>query len=303
MILMLTAATPSPALAEPIPDAADMQALETGVPAQPWYPDGYYDIRIAAEAEVAEAPSLPDTASRKPGDPFNLVDCRAEKVAPDVGDPLLVKYGNVALDTARLRAGLAALHYPAALYADPLLAFEKARIASANAGIATTVNSYAQLAAATEANRLRAAPDLPQILASGTCGAPAPVGTLPGVKQPSSAVKPSKSAPPTRVAAPPPRPAMARPPSVPSVIFSTLPGAGELLMINAFAFKVCIRKQPNPWDRFACKWNEIETGVAKPMAGRFVYQIKWPDGTVRKGTREIIPANGGAPVTFKKVGS
>ena len=77
-------------------------------------------------------------------------------------------------------------------------------------------------------------------------------------------------------------------------------------MINAFAFKVCTRKKPDPWDRFACKWNEIETGVDQTLSGRYVYQVKWPDGTVHKGTREIVPSYDDEPkvtVTFKKTGS
>ncbi len=95
-------------------------------------------------------------------------------------------------------------------------------------------------------------------------------------------------------------------PSPTGVTLATVPAAGEVLLINAFAFKVCMRKQADPWDRFACKWNEVETGIARPLSGRFVYQVRWPDGTVRKGTREIIAGQNGAAastVTFKKTGS
>ena len=90
------------------------------------------------------------------------------------------------------------------------------------------------------------------------------------------------------------------------MIVRTSPPLGEVLMINAFAFKVCTRKKPDPWDRFACKWNEIETGVDQTLSGRYVYQVKWPDGTVRRGTREIVPSYDDEPkvtVTFKKTGS
>ena len=100
----------------------------------------------------------------------------------------------------------------------------------------------------------------------------------------------------------PPRPATAVPRRAPGVTFVTQPPEGEVLMISAFAFKVCVLRKPDPWDRFACRWNEIETGAAKPMSGRFVYQVKWPDGTVRKGTREIAPG-GSSTVTFRKAGS
>ena len=126
---------------------------------------------------------------------------------------------------------------------------------------------YQRLAKAVEANRQRLAPQLPKVVADGGCGA--------GEGS--------------------------------AVIVKTSPPQGEVLLINAFAFKVCTRKKPDPWDRFACKWNEVETGVEKRLSGRYVYQVKWPDGTVRKGTREIVPnyedEDVAAVVTFKKTGS
>ena len=54
------------------------------------------------------------------------------------------------------------------------------------------------------------------------------------------------------------------------------------------------------------KQDEWETGVARTKPyGRFVYQVKWPDGVVRKGTREIVPdiEEQAVTVTFRKTGS
>ena len=321
-MLMLLAAVASPVTAtakEPI-DAAGLKAIETRVPPQSWYPDGYYDIRIAAEGQVADFPRETLTMDWGDGQPpyYDVVDCNAEYVSLDETDPLTARYGPVALEVARLRAEFERMKYPLAVYAGPLLEFEKAKIeeaktapepvseaemseamameasAAADAAVAeaaadaaadaasmeaappadggmdeteTYNDPYFLLAKAVEANRERLAPKLPKVLADGGCGA--------GEGS--------------------------------SVIVKTVPPQGEVLLINAFAFKVCTRKKPDPWDRFACKWNEIETGVEKQLSGRYVYQVKWPDGTVRKGTRDIVPNYEdeavAAVVTFKKVGS
>lgn len=323
-MLMLLAAVASPVTAtakEPL-DAAGLKAIETKVPPQSWYPDGYYDIRIAAEGQVADFPRDTLTMDWGDGQPpyYDVIDCNAEYVSLDATDPLTARYGPVALEVARLRAEFERMKYPLAVYAAPLREFEKAKIEEAKAapepvseaemsdamakeagaaadaavaeaaadaamaadaasmeaappadggmdGSAAYDDPYFQLAKAVEANRERLAPKLPKVLADGGCGA--------GEGS--------------------------------AVIVKTVPPQGEVLMINAFAFKVCTRKKPDPWDRFACKWNEIETGVEKPLSGRYVYQVKWPDGTVRKGTRDIVPnyddETVATVVTFKKTGS
>jgi len=299
-MLMLVAALASPVTAgakEPI-GAAGLKAIEAKVPPQGWYPDGYYDIRIAAEGQIADFPRDTLTMDWGDGQPpyYDVIDCNAEYVSLDETDPLTARYGGVALEVARLRAEFERMKYPVPVYAEPLLAFEKAMIEDAKAapepmseadiaaadaameadaldaaaepadGGGFENDPYYRLAKAVEANRARLAPKLPKVVADGGCGA--------GEGNP--------------------------------VIVRTSPPQGEVLMINAFAFKVCTRKKPDPWDRFACKWNEIETGVDQTLSGRYVYQVKWPDGTVRKGTREIVPSYDDEPkvtVTFKKTGS
>lgn len=265
-------------------DMAAMKALETAIPRQSWYPDGYYDVRIAAEAQVAEFPRPATDLPATPDRGYNLVACNAEKIGFDASDPLMARYGNTALEVARLGAELRRMNYPASLYAEPLLAFERDRLAAADGQ--SVDDPYSTLADALEAARARLEPGLSSVFAFDECTPP------PG------------AAPPPRPTTSPKPTAAITPRAAPGVTFATQPPAGEVLMINAFAFKVCVRKQPNPWDRFACRWNEIETGIARPMSGRFVYQVTWPDGTVRKGTREIVAPPGTATsVTFRKTGS
>lgn len=282
---LLLLASPPTAAAQEAEEAAAMRAIEATVPHQDWYPTGYYDIRIAAEAEVAEIAAQPAAVRpATPGGDFNLIACDAQKIDPRASDPLLQRYGYVALETSRLRGQISRLGYPASAAAEPLLAFERDRIAVADGGDGTR-DPYEALAEALNAARPGTGA-LPEVFAFAEC-------TPPPMAAPSPAPVPRRGA------------AAFRAPRAPGVTFVTQPPAGEVLLINAFAFKVCTRRQANPWDRFACQWNEVETGIAKPLSGRFVYQVRWPDGTVRKGTRELLSGQSGAAatVTFRKTGS
>lgn len=306
---MLLAAIASPVTTmakEPI-DAAGLKAIEAKVPRQSWYPEGYYDVRIAAEAEQRETPvatrDILGDWNDGEGKRYDVIDCGAEPPPALEVDPVTARYGFVASEIARIRSDLDRLKFPPSLYAEPLLAFERGEIEAATKGPDPQQQAieaakweaaaaeaerlgqeppaypedlsaesdeiedpYSTLATAIEANRARLAPKLPKVVAEGGCGA--------GGAGP--------------------------------VIVKTVPPQGEVLLVNAFAFKVCTRKVPDPWDRFKCKWTEIETDVKKSLAGRYVYQVTWPDGTVRKGTRDIVPeydTDEAVTVTFKKAGS
>ncbi|KTE40048.1 MULTISPECIES: hypothetical protein [unclassified Sphingopyxis] len=296
MMAALTALTgPVAAEAQTPPDAAALKAIEAKVPPQGWYPEGYYDVRIAAEAQVAEHPrAVKDLVfdwDDGNGKRYDIIDCSAEYYTDSAEyDAVTLRYVTDAVDISRIRSELERLGFPLAVYAEPLAAFERARVEAAaklserEVRIAAGVEMPAEdepypddvgdyedsaeykFVQAVEANRKRLAPKLPAVTLEGGCGA-------------------GDGAP---------------------VIVKTSPPGGEVLLVNAFAFKVCTRKKTDPWDRFACKWNEIETGVEKQLSGRYVYQVKWPDGVVRKGTREIIAGPDGDPastVTFRKTGS
>ena len=70
-------------------------------------------------------------------------------------------------------------------------------------------------------------------------------------------------------------------------------------MISRFRFQVCRAREIDPWDIEECPWNEIETDRVQQLSGRFRYQIRWTDGTERRGMRVID--NG--THTFRKDGS
>lgn len=267
--------------------AADLTKLERKVPVQPWYPEGYYDVRIAAEGEATAYPrALSDILFMMDGKKtYDTVDCGREYVVPDAADPVTTRYGDVAMEIAQLRSEFERMGFPLAVYDEPLRIYERALIDEARAkplaeeaddNTAAPQNEeeydyekapYSVFAKAVEANRQRLAPKLPVVIADGGCGDG-------GLDQ--------------------------------QTIIRTVPPSGEVLLVNAFAFKVCTRKLKNPWDRFACRWNEVETGKATDLSGRYVYQVRWPDGTVKRGTREIYPefeATEPNIVTIRKTGN
>jgi hypothetical protein len=289
--LLLALGSPAAVFAQEgaVTDAEQMTALEAAIPKQDWYPDGYYDLRLAAEAEIAERAQTVGTAAADPAK-INLRTCTPPDLGIDGIDPALRGQAGIAIETARVRAALVGAQFPAFVYETPLAIFERDRLA----GQTSKNAAYGELVSQLNFGFRPPTPALPFVTADDDCPPPPP----PPPESAGPTPKPRKPGIPKAAAVvpPPPRPA--------GILFVTDPPADELLMINAFAFKVCTRKQPDPWDRFQCRWNEIETGVAKPMSGRFVYQVKWPDGTIRKGTREVAPGPGGsATVTFRKTGS
>lgn len=335
---------------EALPDAGLMARLAADLPVRTWYPEGYYDVRLAAEAQVAETPrdlrAYVGACGGGGGQCYDPVDLLPRHIGAGESDPAVRRYGNVALDVARLAQELARAGYPAAIYEAPLLRYEQTLVEAArddSLSAATATAALQRLATAVEANRAVQTPGLPCIMdvedyaarvvvvrSSGPSAGAHPAGkklaseakitlkagdriellTANGLRTLTGPGTFSVGQPPAGVlgallASPAPRRAVGavrggRAPV--GVTLQTNPPSGEVLMLSAFAFRICQRKNADPWDRFQCRWNEIETGVARPLSGRFVYQVRWPDGTVRKGSREIAPDQSG-PVTFKKVGS
>jgi hypothetical protein len=284
----------APAEARAPATAAELKRIEAEVPPQDWYPEGYYDARIAAAAELAEAPVAKRDLAPDWGDGarYDILGCGGFFITPEESDEATQRYGNTALEIARMRRDLVTIGYPADVYAAPLATYERHLVEQAKRRTPDQVlmalgigpdeiydalpeaedeaevgePPEAALARTIEANRARMARHLPGVIADGGCG----------------------DAPPA------------------PVILRTEPPGGEVLLISAFAFKVCTRKLPNPWDRFTCRWKEVETGKPAEIRGRTVYQIRWPDGAARRGIREFeLNYNDNTPttVTFRKTGS
>jgi hypothetical protein len=349
LVLLFAGASPVAAQDDMLPDAAAMDALAADVKKRSWYPDGYYDVRLAAEAQVAEAPRSPQaylTACAEGGNCFDPVDPLPLRINSDENDPAVRRYGDIALAVSRLRQELKQTGYPTAVYAEPLEAYERTLVGSVADGEAKDVEADAArtLTTAIEANRKRLSPKLPPVIAYDA--AAAVVYTVvsrsfgPSAKAYPAGKKLAKGTPiPLRVGdrlellnagnsrtisgpgiykagdlGPMPTAALptlapqtrgvrtgaVRGDGVPRTSFVTSPPNAEVWLVSAFAFRVCQRKKTDPWDRMGCRWTEIQTGANKPLSGRFIYQVRWPDGTVRRGARDIAPSD---EVRFRKVGS
>lgn len=72
------------------------------------------------------------------------------------------------------------------------------------------------------------------------------------------------------------------------------PGNGQLWMLNAFDFQACEAKKRDPWDHRTCAWSQYVAGDRAPGMGRYMYEVRWPDGKVDRGAR-VVEAPGAEP--------
>ena len=72
------------------------------------------------------------------------------------------------------------------------------------------------------------------------------------------------------------------------------PGSGQLWMLNAFDFQACEAKKRDPWDHRTCGWTQYVAGDRTPGLGRYMYEVRWPDGKVDRGAR-VVEAPGAEP--------
>lgn len=280
-----------------LPSAQALDAVAAQIPEQEWYPEGYYDVRVAFAADFPEAERMrvanyiahfggtaQDYYGEGPFDQINLGDCDVEDLALEGDDPLLEGYVWIARDMTYFGNALERGGFPASIYQPILLAYERRRLAELlvqkSGRDESTVDFASEFGipdydadtvALTELlDRLNAArtgehANLPEVIMADGCGGESP-----------------------------------------PVILRTAPGNGQVWLISTFAFRVCTRRNPDPWDKFACRWNEVETGAENSLAGRYVYEVVWPDGTSRRGTREIrgdVMTWEPRTVTFRKTGS
>lgn len=281
------------------PTSEQLDAIAADIPDREWYPDGYYDIRIAAVADFREAERARKAAfAEMTGEPeanyygdassydqVNLGNCNVEDFS-GVGEEgsALSEYIWVANDMAGFRDALERAGFPEAIIDSALLDFERrwlALIAIRSddrdpadvdfesefgiVGFNGESHPLQMLLEELNAARTGAHADLPEVIMADGCGGEGP-----------------------------------------PVILRTAPNNGQVWIISAFAFRVCTRRNPDPWDKFACRWNEVETGTESGLAGRYVYEVIWPDGTSRRGSREIrgdMMTWEPKTITLRKVGS
>ena len=280
-----------------ITSAEQLDEVAARIPEQDWYPEGYYDIRIAFAADYPEAERARIAAyvtnfgltpesyyGEGPIDSVNLGDCDVEDFGDAPYDSIESDFLFIAKDMTYFSAALDRVGWPAEIYGPILLDYERNRLAEAVArasgrdmaeidfeaefgiaGFDPDTNTLSEMMDRLNAARVGEHSDLPEVVLADGCGGESP-----------------------------------------PVILRTAPGNGQVWIISAFAFRVCTRKLENPWDKFECRWNEVETGAESGLGGRYVYEVIWPDGTSRRGTREIrgdVMTWEPRTITFRKTGS
>ena len=274
---MVTVGTPALATLRKGGEAANTQPA--AIPDQPYYPAGYRDLRVAATAQQAAFPRdlrLLTRADPNERPQYDLIDCTSEDIASSEHNPLILKYGELAIELSRISYELGRLGYAREIYEGPLLSYEKdvladpallseyargelrdaqkereeandaeqSSVSAEDADIALKPDRLTRLAAEMDALRLRLQPHKPKIVVDGGCGG----GETP-------------------------------------FVIRLVPASGQLWLINAFAFNLCARRVPDPWNHQACPWNEIGSNERTAASGRYMFEARWPDGTVHRGAK------------------
>ena len=275
-------AAPSPAAAKPAPPA------EASVPDQPWYPPGYRDLRIAAEETVKTFPRDPRTVLWEDWDnprkqTYDVIDCSLGYDLPETDDRQVDWQSRLALDIARMRSELRRLGYRPEIYDHPLLDHERGMLA--------------QIADP----KAFQAPDDPGVAAEGdAAGEETPVyyDEFWGKEALAAAMEANRR----RLQPGKPRIIMEGGCGAGEVEFSVAlsPPNGRLWLINAFAFKVCERKMADPWNHQACGWSEFASGETTTASGRYMYEARWPDGTVKRGAKVLEETEDGGAIVIRR---
>ena len=270
-VLLGRPAFPSAVLAQPAPAVAD----------QPWYPDGYRDLRIAAALQAETFPrELELMVIEDFDDPqaktYDLIDCDPFYDVPEDLDERSADQAQLALDISKMRAEFQRLGYASDIYDQPLLEYERFMLAGVEPGwgrrLAALMAKYPDgvsedfysdggteedamllgtgmlgaLAAEMNSRRMRLSPRQPRFVVEGGCGAGEAEFTI-----------------------------------------RMVPANGELWLINAFAFRVCERKVDDPWNHNACRWSQYGAGDSTFASGRYMYEARWPNGAVQRGARVL----------------
>lgn len=242
---------------------------------QPWHPPGYRDLRIAAARQMATFPRDPRIVVFRFADnppTYDVVDCNSGVDLPEGMDPYQAALAEVALDVARMRFELRRLGYRKEIYEQPLLEYEREALADIEEERA--LGSFSETAPT-------------ELDASEDAQPEEPVDYSEWQDRGTPKLAREMNARRTRLQ-----------PRLPEIIYEggcgageadfkikLVPANGQLWLINAFAFRVCERKVGDPWNHNACGWTQYSDGEDTMASGRYMFEARWPDGTVRRGAK------------------
>lgn len=300
-LALLRLAMLAPALfASPSFVAAKAPQVPAAVSDQPWYPPGYRDLRIAAESMMRTFPRDPGIVLWEDWNnprkrTYDVIDCMLGYDLPENSDWQIHLRERLALDVARMRTELARLGYRPQVYEAALLAHERAALAH-----------FPALRKPPPPVDYEALPDDASLLdapasddsASELEGEDDTYHQFWGLKELAATLEANRQ----RLQPTKPQIIMQGGCGAGEVEFNVAlaPPTGRLWLLNAFAFKVCERKVADPWNHQACGWSEFASGDTTIASGRYMYEARWPDGTVRRGAKVLQETEDGSTIVIRR---
>jgi len=86
------------------------------------------------------------------------------------------------------------------------------------------------------------------------------------------------------------------------VNIATSPSGGQVFVIPTFYYQLCRVQSENADDSRSCpKWREAVDGKLTQVSGDYRYQVRWRDGSVRRGTLSFDFNDDGRTITLRKL--
>jgi hypothetical protein len=85
------------------------------------------------------------------------------------------------------------------------------------------------------------------------------------------------------------------------VSIATRPTGGQVFVIPTFFYQLCKVQKQNADDTHSCpNWREAVDGQVSEVAGDYQYQVRWHDGSVRRGRLSFDYNDDGHTITLRK---
>jgi len=252
------------------------------IPARAWYPDGYRDLRIAADLMAADFPRQRDEMvmayfEDPETEVYNLSSCDNyffEFQDDSEGEERQRRL--LAYQVSKLRREFERLGYPRQVYDRPLLEYERSELTGVDPPWSKRLRDLEERFPNGPPSEYFAPDPSDEVIADRQLMG---FGMLAALKDEMESRRRSVS---------PQRPRFefrGDCPNPTSFEILLAPEDGELWLINAFEFRICERRVADPWAHEACGWRKYAEDGETYLNGHYMFEARWPDGTVRRGPR------------------
>ena len=260
------------------------------IPDQAWYPADYHDMRVAAAHQLEDFPRddryvLMEGWDDRDAKTYDVIDCNLAYDLYWEEDTYQRQIGSLALDIARMRSEFAKLGYAREVYDQPLLDYERAAL---------------ERFTAQRPDRL-ANPQKYRFRGEGG----EDYGEDVQMQDWDQLGDLARALDDNRVRLNPAKPQIVSEGGCGAgeteFEIKLVPASGRLWLVNAFAFRVCERKVPDPWDHQACAWTQYVAGDTTFAAGRYMFEARW-GSNVQRGAKLLQGIADGevTEITFRR---